>query len=53
VVGHELLHRRAAIQQRAYVLLTIYWTDEDKRWQAVRETLRIELARPILNAGPC
>ncbi len=34
--------------RQPYVLLTIYWCDKDKRYQVGRETLRIELARPIL-----
>jgi hypothetical protein len=32
-----------------YVLLTIYWYDKKQQYQRGRETLRIELPRPILN----
>ena len=47
--ARRTLPARGTGLQHPYVLLTIYWTDKDKRWQAGRETLRIELARPILN----
>jgi hypothetical protein len=42
------LPARGSRLQRPYVLLTIYWCDKDKRYQVGRETLKIVLARPIL-----
>jgi hypothetical protein len=31
-----------------YVLLTMYWCDKDRRYEAGRETLKIALVRPLL-----
>ena len=40
-------HRISAA--RPYVLLTCYWWDKDERHRIGRETIRIELSRPILD----
>jgi len=40
--------RRAAVTH-PYVLLTVYWCDKEQRYQIGRETLRIELSKPILD----
>lgn len=39
---------RGPAVSRRYVLLTIYWCDKDLRYRIGRETLRIELSRPVL-----
>lgn len=46
--AQNMLPARGSAVEGPYVLLTIYWCDKDKRYQVGRETLRIELARPIL-----
>ena len=46
--AQNVLPARGSAADCPYVLLTIYWCDKDKRYQVGRETLRIELARPIL-----
>ena len=46
--AQKVLPARGTALERPYVLLTIYWCDKDKRYQVGRETLRIDLARPIL-----
>ena len=46
--AQKVLPARGSALERPYVLLTIYWCDKDKRYQVGRETLRIELSRPIL-----
>lgn len=46
--ARKLLSKRGMDSAGHYVLLTIYWRDEDKPYRVGRETLRIELARPIL-----
>lgn len=46
--AQKVLPARGFVTEQPYVLLTIYWCDKDKRYQIGRETLRIELARPIL-----
>lgn len=40
---------RGASVVRPYVLLSMYWSDRDQRNRRGRETLRIELTKPILN----
>lgn len=42
------LPARGSVMERPYVLLTIYWCDKDKRHQIGRETLKIVLAKPLL-----
>lgn len=44
----NVLPARGSTAERPYVLLTIYWWDKAERYEVGRETLRIELARPIL-----
>lgn len=46
--AQKVLPARGTTVDSPYVLLTIYWCDKDKRYQIGRETLRIELVRPIL-----
>ncbi|MCW6530796.1 DUF5623 domain-containing protein [Sphingomonas sp. MMSM20] len=46
--ARKVLPARGSALERPYVLLTIYWCDKDKHYQVGRETLRIELAQPIL-----
>ena len=46
--AQKVLPANGSAAARPYVLLTIYWCDKDKRYEVGRETLRIELARPIL-----
>lgn len=46
--AQKMLPARGPALGQPYVLLSIYWCDKDKRHQVGRETLRIELARPIL-----
>ena len=46
--AQKVLPARGSADERPYVLLTIYWCDKDKRYEVGRETLRIDLARPIL-----
>jgi Domain of unknown function (DUF5623) len=46
--AQKVLPVRGPALETPYVLLTIYWCDKDKRYEVGRETLRIELARPIL-----
>lgn len=46
--AQSVLPARGPAVSRPYVLLTIYWCDKEKRYQIGRETLRIELSRPIL-----
>lgn len=40
--------RRAAVAS-PYVLLTVYWYDKERQHRRGRETLRIELPRPLFN----
>jgi len=48
-------HARNALPERGtgagepYVLLTIYWSDHKKGYKAGRETLKVPLAKPILD----
>lgn len=42
------LPARGSALEHPYVLLTCYWCDREKRYQAGRETLRISLTKPIL-----
>ncbi|MBT2185963.1 DUF5623 domain-containing protein [Sphingobium sp. H33] len=46
--AQKVLPAQGSPHERPYVLLTIYWCDKDKRYQVGRETLRIDLVRPIL-----
>jgi hypothetical protein len=46
--AQNILPARGSAVEGPYVLLTVYWCDKDKRYQVGRETLRVELARPIL-----
>lgn len=46
--AQRVLPARGSPVEHPYVLLTIYWCDNDKRCEIGRETLRVELARPIL-----
>jgi hypothetical protein len=39
---------RGTALARPYVLLTIYWCDKERRWEVGRETLKIDLTKPIL-----
>lgn len=48
VHARRTLPKKNAAHSRHYVLLTIYWRDKDRRPQCGRETLRVELSRPIL-----
>jgi hypothetical protein len=45
--AQKILPVRGPSAERPYVLLTIYWCNKDKRYEIGRDTLRIELARPI------
>lgn len=47
--AQKVLPMRGSGLARPYVLLTIYWCDREQRYRVGRETLRIELARPILD----
>jgi hypothetical protein len=44
---HALPARRSELES-PYILLTTYWCDKDQGWQVGRETLRIELSKPVL-----
>lgn len=44
----RVLPARGTVSERPYVLLTIYWYDKERDHQIGRETLRIELEKPIL-----
>lgn len=46
--AQQTLPMRGAGSSSPYVLLTIYWSDKDRGHRCGRETLRIELTRPIL-----
>lgn len=46
--AQKVLPERGRSRDRLYVLLTMYWRDDEKPHRVGRETLRIELARPIL-----
>lgn len=46
--AQKVLPARSLAVERPYVFLTMYWCDKDKRYQVGRETLRIELAQPLL-----
>lgn len=46
--AQQTLPMRSAGCSSPYVLLTIYWSDKDRGHRCGRETLRIELTRPIL-----
>lgn len=47
--AQRLLPSRGGALVQPYVLLTMYWCDKDKRYQVGRETLRIDLPKPILD----
>ncbi|WP_417818786.1 DUF5623 domain-containing protein [Tritonibacter scottomollicae] len=47
--AQKILPMRGAKHDAPYVLLTIYWSDKDRGHQCGRETLRIELSKPILD----
>lgn len=47
--ARRVLPLRRATVASPYVLLTIYWYDKEQQYQRGRETLRIELPRPIFN----
>ena len=44
-----MLPARGIALSRPYVLLTTYWCDKEQRYRSGRETLKIELSRPILD----
>jgi len=44
-----VLPARGIALSRPYVLLTTYWCDKEQRYRSGRETLKIELSRPILD----
>jgi hypothetical protein len=46
--AQRTLPMKGAGSSSPYVLLTIYWSDKDRGHRCGRETLRIELTRPIL-----
>ncbi|MBU6297839.1 MAG: DUF5623 domain-containing protein [Alphaproteobacteria bacterium] len=47
--ARRVLPARGAALARPYVLLTIYWYDKEQRYRSGRETLKIELSKPILD----
>ena len=50
--AQQTLPMRSAWCSSPYVLLTIYWSDKDRGHRCGRETLRIELTRPISSISP-
>lgn len=46
--AQRLLVQRGQEATRPYVLLRIYWCDKERKYACGRETLKIELSRPIL-----
>jgi hypothetical protein len=46
--ARRTLPARSTKPARPYVLLTIYWYDRDPRHRVGRETLRVELSKPLL-----
>jgi hypothetical protein len=47
--ARRVLPMRSTAVSAPYVLLTTYWRDKKQQYQSGRETLRIELSRPILD----
>jgi hypothetical protein len=47
--AQRVLPERGAALARPYVLLTIYWYDKEQQHRSGRETLKIELSKPILD----
>jgi len=47
--AQKILPMRGVKHDANYVLLTIYWSDKDRGHRCGRETLRIELSKPILD----
>ncbi|WP_413208432.1 hypothetical protein [Rhodospirillum sp. A1_3_36] len=47
--AQRTLPARGAALKIPYVLLTIYWCDKKQRYQIGRETLRVQLSKPILD----
>ena len=47
--AQRTLPARRAVLARPYVLLTIYWCDKKQRYRSGRETLKIELSKPVLD----
>lgn len=47
--AQRTLPARGTALARPYVLLTIYWCDKKQRYRTGRETLKIELSKPILD----
>jgi len=47
--AQRLLPKRGAAVARHHVLLTVYWYDKEQRHRCGRETLKIELTKPILD----
>jgi hypothetical protein len=47
--AQRVLPARGTALPRPYVLLTIYWRDKEQRYRIGRETLKIELSKPILD----
>ncbi|MFK3781551.1 DUF5623 domain-containing protein [Agrobacterium sp. NPDC089420] len=46
--AQRILPARNKPRERPYILLTTYWRDEERRQYFGRETLRIDLSRPVL-----
>ena len=47
--ARRILPKQSIRSEIHYVLLTIYWCDKDRHHRCGRETLRIDLVRPILD----
>lgn len=47
--AQRTLPMRGKALGRPYILLTMYWCDKDQRYRIGRETLRVELSKPILD----